>query len=206
MRRKGKRGLSDEDRAVWDSVRRSVTPISPVRRSKLAPPAPNAPDPAAPDNPNRKPPALPDLPGIGSARAGPAPGLHVDHAPSLSERLAQAPVQMDRKAYLRLKRGKTKPEARIDLHGMTQAQAHPALTRFLLEAHDRDYRLVLVITGKGRTGADDGPIPERRGVLKHQVPHWLSTGPLRQIVQQVTEAHMRHGGGGAYYVYLRRRK
>ena len=112
---------------------------------------------------------------------------------------------MDRKQFLRMKRGKTQPEARIDLHGMTLAQAHPALTRFLVDANDRGLRTVLVITGKGRAGDEMGPMPQRRGVLKQQVPHWLSSGPLRQIVQQVTEAHLRHGGAGAYYVRLRRR-
>ena len=134
------------------------------------------------------------------------PQSEVDLAPSLSERLDASPLRMDRKQWLRMKRGKTQPEARIDLHGMTLAQAHPALTRFLRDAHDRGLRTVLVITGKGRTGRDDGPIPERRGVLRYQVPHWLSSGPLRQIVLQVTEAHLRHGGAGAYYVRLRRNR
>ena len=66
-------------------------------------------------------------------------------------------------------------------------------------------RLVLVITGKGKRRDDDGPIPERLGALRHQVPHWLHAPPLSGAVQQIAQAHLRHGGGGAYYVYLRRR-
>ncbi len=113
---------------------------------------------------------------------------------------------MDRKSFTNLKRGKLKPEARIDLHGLTLAQAHPALNRFILDSHAQGRRLVLVITGKGKTERDNGPIPVRRGILRHQVPHWLDTPPLSQVVLQVAEAHLKHGGEGAYYVYLRRHR
>ncbi len=129
-----------------------------------------------------------------------------DVLPGMPERIAAAPVNMDRKAYDRLKRGKLKPEARIDLHGMTLDQAKPALNSFILKSFSRDRRLVLVITGKGRQSADDGPIPQRPGVLRHSVPQWLQSPPLSQMVLQITEAHVRHGGGGAYYVYLRRKR
>ena len=61
-----------------------------------------------------------------------------------------------------------------------------------------------MITGKGKRGDDSGPIPRPRGVLKHQVPDWLSRPPLAQAVLQVAEAHISHGGTGAYYVYLKR--
>ncbi|QEW22883.1 putative DNA endonuclease SmrA [Marinibacterium anthonyi] len=122
----------------------------------------------------------------------------------LSSRLSGAPVAMDRKAYTKMKRGKLVPEARIDLHGMTLDRAHPTLTRFILRAQADGKRLVLVITGKGKRGEDHGPIPRPRGVLKHQVPDWLSRPPLAQAVLQIAEAHVSHGGGGAYYVYLKR--
>jgi DNA-nicking Smr family endonuclease len=111
---------------------------------------------------------------------------------------------MDRKAYGRMKRGKLVPEGRIDLHGMTLDQAHPALIRFILNAQASGKRLVLVITGKGKSGDDDGPIPRPRGILKRQVPHWLEIPPLAQAVLQVTPSHIRHGGEGAFYVYLKR--
>ena len=71
---------------------------------------------------------------------------------------------MDRKAFGKMKRGKLVPEGKIDLHGMTLNQAHPALVRFIMSAHAAGKRLVLVVTGKGRSGDHDGPIPERRGI------------------------------------------
>ncbi|WP_332870131.1 Smr/MutS family protein [Roseovarius salinarum] len=111
---------------------------------------------------------------------------------------------MDRKAFDRMRRGKLKPQARLDLHGMTLDRAHPALNGFIMRAHASGHRLVLVITGKGRSGIDAGPVPEQRGVLRRTVPRWLALPPLAQVVLQVTQAHARHGGEGAFYVYLRR--
>ncbi len=128
-----------------------------------------------------------------------------DLLPSLSERLATSPVQMDKKAFQKLKRGKMLPEGKIDLHGMTMDQAHPALTGFIMRSQAEGKRLVLVITGKGKSKEDVGPIPTRRGVLRHQVPQWLRMAPLAPLILQISEAHLKHGGGGAFYVYLRRR-
>lgn len=122
----------------------------------------------------------------------------------LSQALAEAPVTMDKRRFQRMTRGKLQPEARIDLHGMTLAQAHAALNGFILRAQAQGMRLVLVITGKGRQVDDDGPIPRRRGALKHDVPQWLRMAPLTGAVLELREAHARHGGSGAYYVYLRR--
>lgn len=87
---------------------------------------------------------------------------------------------------------------------MTLAEAHPELIRFILNAQSNGLRLVLVITGKGKPGADTGHMPQRTGVLRHQVPHWLRQPPCNAAILQVTEAHLRHGGSGAYYIYLRR--
>ena len=91
---------------------------------------------------------------------------------------------------------------------MTLSQAQPALTAFIMASYAIDRRLVLVITGKGQKKSveDVGPIPEQPGILRRNVPHWLQVPPLAQLVLQVSEAHGRHGGGGAYYVYLRRRR
>ncbi|MEP5731270.1 MAG: Smr/MutS family protein [Sulfitobacter sp.] len=129
-----------------------------------------------------------------------------DLMPSLPDRLGRTPVQMDQKAFGRMKRGKLKPEARIDLHGMTLDRAHPALSRFIMASHKSGHRLVLVITGKGKERDTGGPIPVRYGVLRHQVPQWLSIAPMSSAVLQVSQAHLSHGGGGAYYVYLRRQR
>ena len=127
-----------------------------------------------------------------------------DLKPSISTALDSAPVQMDYKSFKKMKRGKSTPEATFDLHGMTVAQAHSALIHFLMTSYTRNMRLVLVITGKGKFQKDTGPIPRQVGILRHQVPQWLRMPPLRDKVLQVTEAHGKHGGGGAYYVYLRK--
>ncbi|WP_431297769.1 Smr/MutS family protein [Tabrizicola sp. BL-A-41-H6] len=128
-----------------------------------------------------------------------------DLAPSLPSLLAAAPLQMDAKMHGKMTRGKLAPEARIDLHGMTLAEAHPELIHFILNVQSAGLRLVLVITGKGKRRDDLGPIPQRMGALRHQVPQWLRQPPLGQAVLQISEAHLKHGGSGAYYVYLRRR-
>jgi DNA-nicking Smr family endonuclease len=112
---------------------------------------------------------------------------------------------MDAKTHGKMTKGKLAPEARIDLHGLTLSEAHPELIHFVMNAHSDGLRLVLVITGKGKRGQDLGPIPQRMGVLRHQVPHWLRQPPLGAAVLQISEAHLKHGGSGAFYVYLRRR-
>ena len=127
-----------------------------------------------------------------------------DLKPSISTALENAPVQMDYKSFKKMKRGKSTPEATFDLHGMTVAQAHSALTHFLMTSYSRNMRLVLIITGKGKFQKDTGPIPRQVGILRHQVPLWLRMPPLRDKVLQVSEAHGKHGGSGAYYVYLRK--
>ena len=138
-------------------------------------------------------------------KAMPSPAKH-NLKPAVSHRLAHTPVQMDHKAFGRMKRGKLKPEGRLDLHGMRIDTAHPALTRFILSAHSSGKRLVLVITGKGKDRDEPGPIPTPRGILRTQVPQWLMLAPLAQAVLQVTPAHISHGGEGAYYVYLKRHR
>jgi DNA-nicking Smr family endonuclease len=199
MSRRQSRRLSPEERELWRSVADTARPLRAdpplLPEADLSPPQPA---PAGHPVPPRK--RSPQF-SIGSALP---PRDGYDLQPSLTDRLKSAPLQMDRKAHQRMTRGRLAPEARIDLHGMTLAQAHPALVRFLLAATAHGRRLVLVITGKGRAGSDDGPIPQRPGALKHQVPLWLHQAPLGPLVLQVTEAHIRHGGAGAYYVYLRR--
>jgi DNA-nicking Smr family endonuclease len=130
----------------------------------------------------------------------------VNHAPSLSVHLAHASVRMDHGTHRRMTRGKLKPEARIDLHGMTLSEAHPALIKFIFHAHEMEKRLVLIITGKGKDRDSGGPIPIRRGILRHQVPGWLTASPLGVIVLDIRQAHQKHGGHGAFYVYLKRRR
>jgi DNA-nicking Smr family endonuclease len=119
--------------------------------------------------------------------------------------LDRAHPHMDRRRFDKLRRGRLEPEARIDLHGLTSERAHRALGDFIRSAQARELRLVLVITGKG--SPDDSPHqPRRHGILRHSVPHWLAAPPLAACILQVTAAHPRHGGAGALYVYLRRRR
>lgn len=198
-RRKGPRGLRPEEAALWEKIAVRTTPLHP--KEPLASPT-RATPPSPPEPRDPLPPVTPFMIGDKAGQRS----EDRDIARPMASVLREAPVAMDRKAHRRLTRGKLSPEARIDLHGMTLADAHPALMRFMANAHARGLRLVLVITGKGRAGADSGPIPNRPGVLRHQVPQWLTSGALRPLVLQVTEAHRSHGGGGAYYVYLRRRK
>jgi DNA-nicking Smr family endonuclease len=103
----------------------------------------------------------------------------------------------------RVARGQLEIDARLDLHGMTQKQAHTALLRFLTQAQAQDARLALVVTGKG-AGSSSSAASER-GVLRRQVPLWLSLPEFRRFIVSFEQAHANHGGEGALYLHLRRR-
>jgi DNA-nicking Smr family endonuclease len=174
-----RRPLSDEERALWAGFARSIKPLDQVRApADAAEPSTSGDRPAAASPP--RPPARQERPA-----AKKAPPL----AP-LGRRLKQ-----------RVARGHEPIEARLDLHGFTQTQAHAALLRFLLRAQADGARIALVVTGKGSgKGAD----PHERGVLKRQVPMWLSLPEFRSLVVGFEDAHIGHGGEGALYVRLRR--
>jgi len=191
---KKSRHLSKEERALWEKVAKTATPME----TEIAKPIPSSPKPKV--EVAKKAPTISPF-SIGAKANGAKPN---DTLPGIADRLRAAPLNMDAKSFGRMKRGKLSPEARIDLHGMTAAEAHLELREFILDARATQKRLVLVITGKGRIRDDFGAIPARMGVLRHQVPQWLALPPLRQAVLQVTPAHIRHGGEGAYYVYLKR--
>lgn len=191
-----RRPLRPEEEELWRSVARTARPLHAHPIFHKPAEAPAAPPPLA----HTKPRLTPFILGEAAHR----PERHL-LAPALSDLLSAAPLQMDAKTHGRMTRGKLVPEARIDLHGMTLAEAHPELIRFILNAQSAGLRLVLVITGKGKRRDDPGPIPQRTGALRHQVPQWLRLPPLGAAVLQITEAHQKHGGSGAYYVYLRRR-
>jgi DNA-nicking Smr family endonuclease len=197
-----RRGLTPEEAELWSRVARSATPMhpdaktaAPIDDKRADPPYP-APQPQPSARPGHP---LPDFRIGQSVPAGPASHRR---APTPAERLAASPLRMDAKTHKRMSQGKLKPEARLDLHGMTLAEAHPELINFILSCQLTGCRLVLVITGKGK--GDHGPLPTRPGALRHQVPIWLQMPPLAQAVQQIKAAHYRHGGEGAYYIYLRK--
>ena len=197
-----RRPLSPEEQDLWAQVARTVQRSEAQQRlQKLAHKAKPVAEPAPAPKVEHKP--LFEAFRLGEKARNLRSSVWEPTTPG--ERLAEAPTRMDAKKHGQMTRGKLDPEARIDLHGMTLAEAHPELIRFILNAQSAGLRLVLVITGKGKPGPDHGPIPQRVGVLRHQVPQWLHMAPLGPAVLQVREAHLKHGGTGAYYVYLSKR-
>jgi DNA-nicking Smr family endonuclease len=187
-----KRSLSEEESALWSAVTRAIKPLR-KRKPKtdeavVASPAPKVQTKAPPKfvkpawaqakPPAAKPPAAP--------RPAPPPPL----------------APLGKRMRAKLGRGTESIDARIDLHGMTQADAHAALSHFLRRAQHDGARVVLVITGKGaRPGSD--PHAER-GVLKRQVPHWLESAEIRPYIVGYENAGIGHGGTGALYVRVRK--
>lgn len=180
------RKLRPDERELWNKVAQSATPLAP--KAKMPEPL-TAPKKPAPEVFR---PALAPFTLGQKARTQTAPPP------------VKASPKMDARNYRKLTRGKMMPEARIDLHGMTIDQAHPALANFIATSHARGLRLVLVITGKGKADDAYDVIPQRRGVLRRQVPIWLRMAPTGPFVLETAQAHQRHGGAGALYVYLRR--
>jgi DNA-nicking Smr family endonuclease len=175
-----RRQVSEEEKALWRVVTRSVSPLRGRR---------NDPEPVAePAKPKPKPASRPSSP------PHPVAVMHRP-APKPTEP-ALAPI--DRRAKQKLARGTNAIDARLDLHGRTQSEAHAALLRFLHRAQNSGAKTVLVITGKGGNRAGE------RGVLKRQVPMWLALPEFRGMVVGFGDAAIGHGGEGALYVRLRR--
>ena len=174
------KALTAEDRILWGRVARSVTPM---KGRTVEPDAPEADEFAVmlEAEPARKPP-----------RAGPAPA-------SVSAREHRPPAHgIDRPTRAKLAKGRIAIEGKVDLHGLTQSEAHALLLSFLHRAYADGRRHVLVVTGKGASLGSDG-------VLRRAVPGWLATPPFRGLVGAHEPAAARHGGSGALYVRLRRR-
>jgi DNA-nicking Smr family endonuclease len=123
-------------------------------------------------------------------------------------RAAASSTELDLRTELRLRRGQMPIEARLDLHGYRQEQAHLALNDFITSSYRRGCRCLLVITGKGKGSllARDAAMEVQAGVLKQKLPQWLSMSPLSSIVLKVFPAIPRDGGSGAFYIYLRRQR
>jgi DNA-nicking Smr family endonuclease len=182
----GRRRLTDEEHALWKGVTRSVAELRRRRRTKAEPPKAQDDNPPGREAPKPVRPAKLKIPAVVPAPPAPPPPV----------------AALERRLKQRIVRGTQAIDDRIDLHGMTQAQAHAALARFLRMAQAKGARIVLVITGKG--GAPRGDFGEERGVLKRQVPLWLRQAEFRVAVIGFETAGVAHGGEGALYVRLRK--
>jgi DNA-nicking Smr family endonuclease len=172
-----RRRLSDDERALWRGFARGVRPL---RRGA---------DLEVDVAPSKAAQRLPPPQSIRKERPA------AKQSPALS--------RFDRRLRQRVARGQADIDVRLDLHGMTQTQAHSALLRFLMQAQARDAKIALVVTGKG----DVGPTTAtgERGVLRRHVPLWLSLPEFRRFIVSFEQAHGSHGGEGALYLRLRRR-
>ncbi|MEO1458105.1 MAG: Smr/MutS family protein [Pseudomonadota bacterium] len=217
-----RRALTSDDRAVWDAVAGTADRLEREKRNKVVPGARAPERPERPERPITHRPARPaPCPAKGPAKGPPPRATLRPVGPSSPHRVsavlhdpAPRPVGrpeagLDRRTAERLRRGERDPDARIDLHGLTAERAHHRLDRFIAEALFRGARCVLVITGKGgrHDTQDSAPfLAPGRGVLRDAAPRWLRTGPHARQIVGIYEAHRRHGGGGAFYVYLKRRR
>jgi DNA-nicking Smr family endonuclease len=187
---------------LWHEVAKSVAPLPPkAKREARARREPGeAVSPAGP--PERKT-VAPKRPG-----AVPAPKPPVLPRPSAPPPLTpRSAPGLDARSFERLRRGQLPIEATIDLHGHTLEEAHRALGPFLEEAHARGKRCVLVITGKGsgKRGEEEfGAM--RRATLREKVPAWLNEQPTRGRILAFVPAQPKHGGAGALYLLLKRRR
>ncbi|MEH2473042.1 DNA-nicking Smr family endonuclease [Nitrobacteraceae bacterium AZCC 2161] len=180
-----RRALSEEERALWDSVAKQTKPLrKKMRVVKAQPVSEEAPAAAKPAAARKISPPMPIAQPIKVPTPPPVPPL----------------APLGRRERSQLSRGRKDIDARLDLHGMTQTRAHHALFAFLQRANRDGLTFVLIITGKGRTvGAES-----ERGVLRRQVPLWLGLPEFRSLVVGFEEAHIGHGGEGALYVRIRR--
>lgn len=176
--RKSVKKLTAEDRILWSRVARTVTPLAADRFVPDEEPEPID---------TKRPPGT-------SARKTALPVPEQQPPP----RTPRQPGAIDLKTRGRIAKGRISLDARVDLHGLTQAEAHGLLLSFLHRAHAGGLKHVLVITGKGSS-------PSSEGVLRRAVPAWLATGPFRALVSGHSAASRNHGGDGALYVRLRRK-
>lgn len=178
---RGKKTMSSEDRILWGKVARSVRAL-PGRMDFLEGFEEEDLLEASPKS-NRMP--TEELKDTGRSRGAPASPEHRHHP-------IERPVQK------KIAKGRLELEARIDLHGLVQSEAHAMLLSFLIHAHERGLRHVLVITGKGASMGSEG-------ALKRAVPLWFSKPEFRFLISGYETASRNHGGEGALYVRLARK-
>lgn len=197
----GKRDSNiEDDAALWARVAQTATPLKKKNRitKVTAAPKPASKARAAPKPASKARAAARGARDPALAPEKPRPSHAPHHAPHGG---------LDRQTARKLDKGRLAVEARLDLHGMRQRDAHVALRKFLKWAQSKDYRHVLVITGKGAGGEASSFYVEEgqgRGVLRQAVPHWLADGDLVPLIVSFAEAPRRLGGEGALYVRLRK--
>ncbi|MEH3118079.1 MAG: Smr/MutS family protein [Methylorubrum populi] len=218
------RGRAEPKKAPPAEIERPAAPARPDPAAAVPPSARPIPKPVAKPaaKPPTKPPAKPvappaprAVPAVGLPRAAAKPLKLGDLAPEIARvSKASAPLPppsppgapgLERRERRGLERGTLSIEARIDLHGLYQAEAHAALVGFLLRARAAGHARVLVVTGKGGEDFGERGGFAQRGVLRRSVPHWLRGPELRGLVLGFEAAARHHGGAGALYVRLRRR-
>lgn len=179
-----RRSLSPDEVRVWRSVASTVTPL-PGRQVPAEDEETGAPAVAGEPAPPPPPPTFPLRPAAPPPRI--LPDLSHGTTPGLDKRSAE-----------RMKKGEMEIDGRLDLHGMTQDSAHAALLAFVTRAYDSGRRCLLVITGKGNRAGT--------GVLRSNVPRWLNQSPCRERILGFSHARPQHGGEGALYVLIKRRR
>lgn len=184
---KGSRKLGKEERILWGKVAKTTRPISGRLEDLLA--FDGMEEPLAESEVSQA--GKSTFPRMLVEPAEPTP-LAPDKKPKIHQ-------PMEKPVKRKLTRGRLPLEGRIDLHGMFQSEAHAVLLDFLLRAHERGLRHVLVITGKGRSIGSDG-------ALKRAVPMWFSKPEYRHLISSYEDASANHGGDGALYVRLSRRR
>ncbi len=199
--------LTGEEQALWRYVATSITPIKAKPHVRQHGAAAEASDEAESPIPQRRPSRAKSATTPASQVAPPSarvPATTLLPTPPLAD--------FDPRKAKKIGTGRAGIDARIDLHGLRQDEALARLRTFLFDAHHRGCKTVLVITGKGRA-TDDPTTPyvdtlDRlpRGVLKRNLPRWLAEPDLRTLVVSYTQASLRHGGDGAFYVELRKRR
>ncbi|WP_232629642.1 Smr/MutS family protein [Methylobacterium sp. Leaf118] len=219
------RRLTREEAHLWGEIAKLITPLRDRARIKPAAPEALLPPSMAPAVPALAAEILPatPLPAKVPAPARPAAKAPKPAKPVKLGDLTGAPVAirtlpprppgpaappgLERRERRGLERGTLPIEARIDLHGLYQSEAHAALVGFLMRSRAAGHARVLVVTGKGGDPAlrGRGEGLSERGVLRRSVPHWLRGPDLRGIVLGFEESARQHGGEGALYVRLRRR-
>lgn len=204
-RDRDKRGLSKSDLRLWRDITQSVKPLKNRPGRQQTPEIPPDPETETPHRP-------PAPPTPAKSRRATSPAAKPTSRPAPSPRLDLSGV--DRRTRQRLGRGRIEVDARIDLHGLGQLEARTRLKAFLEQAHSNGLKWLLVITGKGTApfarhtlhGIDYQSSPDRRGVLRDALARWLEEPEFRALVSGFQPAHPRHGGGGAFYLRLRRNR